>query len=191
MSSTPPGTPPQSRSLPRTVGPRLAAIPEGDDRERLTCPDCGFIEYANPKVVVGSVVYWQEKILLCRRAINPRHGFWTLPAGYLELNETAQDGALREAREEACARIALEGLIAVYNIPRLSQVQLIFRARLVDGAFAAGAESLDARLFDWDEIPWSELAFPSVRWALGHYREIAGAESFAARTNPAGETGDF
>jgi ADP-ribose pyrophosphatase YjhB (NUDIX family) len=191
MSSTPPGTPPRSRSLPRTVGPRVTAIPEGDDRERLTCPDCGFIEYANPKVVVGSVVHWQEKILLCRRAINPRRGFWTLPAGYLELNETAQDGALREAHEEACARIALEGLIAVYNIPRLSQVQLIFRARLVDGAFAAGAESLDARLFAWDDIPWDELAFPSVRWALGHYREIAGAESFAARTNPAGETGDY
>ena len=192
MSSTTPGTPPQSRSLPRSVGPRVAAIPEGDNRERLTCPECGFIEYANPKVVVGSVVHWQGRILLCRRAINPRHGFWTIPAGYLELNETAQDGAMREAHEEACARISLEGLIAVYNIPRLSQVQLIFRARLLDdGACAAGAESLEVKLFAWDEIPWSELAFPSTHWALGHYREIAGAGSFAAQTNPPGETGDY
>jgi ADP-ribose pyrophosphatase YjhB (NUDIX family) len=191
MSSTPPGTPPQSRSLARTVGPRVVAIPEGDNRERMTCPDCGFIEYANPKVVVGSVIHWQEKILLCRRAILPRRGFWTMPAGYLELNETAQDGAMREAQEEACARITLEGLIAVYNIPRLSQVQLIFRARLIDGAFAVGAESLEAQLFAWDEIPWDELAFPSVRWALGHDREIGGAAEFAPRTNPAGETGDY
>lgn len=192
MSSTPPGTPPaQTRNLPRRVGPRVATIPEGDNRERLTCPDCGFIEYANPKVVVGAVVHAQGKILLCRRAIMPRLGFWTMPAGYLELHETAQAGAIREAEEEACARIALEGLIAVYNIPRLSQVQLIFRARLLDGGFAAGPESQEVQLFAWEEIPWDELAFPSVRWALNHDHEIGAATEFMARTNPPSETGDY
>src|SRR5579862_5836199 len=107
--------------------------PAGDDRSRLVCRDCGFIQYENPKVVVGSVVSWQGRILLCRRAINPRKGYWTLPAGYMELNETTLDGARREAREEACAEIEIERLIAVYNMPRLSQVQLIYAARLVTG----------------------------------------------------------
>lgn len=180
-----------TRSFPRSAGPREPRIPEGDDRERLVCPDCGFIEYANPKVVVGSVARWQDRILLCRRAIPPRKGFWTLPAGYLELNETAPAGALREAWEEARARIELDGLIAVYNIPRLSQVQLIYRARLLAEAVAPGPESQEVGLFAWDELPWDEIAFPSVRWALGHFREIGEAAVFGARTNPPGETGDY
>src|SRR4051812_20183562 len=100
-------------------------IPEGDGQLRLVCRDCGFIAYENPKVVVGSVCRWEDKILLCRRAINPRSGFWTLPAGYMELNETSLEGAQREAWEEARASIEIERLLAVYNIPRLSQVQLI------------------------------------------------------------------
>lgn len=179
------------RSLPRTAGPRERRIPDGDDRERLICPDCGFIEYANPKVVVGSVARWQGMILLCRRNIHPRKGFWTLPAGYLELGETAPDGALREAWEEARARIELDGLLAVYNIPRLSQVQLIYRARLLSDTIAPGPESQDVRLFAWGELPWDELAFPSVRWALGHYREIGEAAEFSTRPNPPGETGDY
>lgn len=180
-----------SRSLPRTTGPREPRIPAGDDRERLVCPDCGFIEYANPKVVVGAVARWQDRILLCRRNIPPRKGYWTLPAGYLELNETAPAGALREAWEEARARIALDGLLAVYNIPRLSQVQLIYRARLLSAAIAPGPESQEVRLFAWDEVPWDDLAFPSVRWALGHYREVGDAAEFAARANPPGESGDY
>jgi ADP-ribose pyrophosphatase YjhB (NUDIX family) len=164
-------------------------IPEGDDRPRMTCADCGFIAYENPKVVVGSVALWEDRILLCRRAIEPRRGYWTLPAGYLELNESTEAGAAREAMEEATAKIALEGVLAVYNIPRISQVQVIYRARLVDPVVAPGPESLEVALFRWEEIPWDEIAFPSVHWALGHWRETAGEASFAARTNPPGETG--
>ena len=108
---------------------------------------------------------------LCRRAINPRRGFWTLPAGYLELNEATSAGAEREAWEEAQARLQIEGLLAIYDIPRISQVQLIYRARLLDDDVAAGIESLEVGLFGWDDIPWDELAFPSVRWALHHERE--------------------
>src|SRR5262245_43955876 len=114
----------------KPAGPSVRAIPEGDDRQRLICPDCGFIQYESPKIVVGSVARWQDKILMCRRAIPPRLGYWTLPAGYLELNESAVDGAVREAWEEARARIAINALLALYNIPRISQVQLIFRADL-------------------------------------------------------------
>lgn len=180
-----------ARTVKREVGPRVRAIPDGDDRERLVCPECTFIEYANPKVVVGAVVLWEGKILLCRRAISPRPGFWTLPAGYLELHETAQAGAMREVWEEAEARVELDGLIAVYNVPRLSLVQLMFRARLLDGKFAPGPESTEVALFSWDEIPWDELAFPSTHWTLNHYREIGDAPVFSTRTNPPGEMGDY
>jgi ADP-ribose pyrophosphatase YjhB (NUDIX family) len=165
--------------------------PEGDDRDRLVCRDCGFIQYDNPKVVVGSVTSWQGRILLCRRAINPRKGYWTLPAGYMELNETTLEGARREAREEACAEIEIERLIAVYNIPRLSQVQLIYAARLVTGEIGAGPESLEVALFDRADIPWSDLAFPSVRWALGHYRDGMGRQDYPVQANPTGEVGDY
>ena len=170
-------------------GPSLRAIPDGDDRERLICPDCGFIQYDNPKIVVGSVALWQDRILLCRRAINPRVGYWTLPAGFLELNETTAEGARREAWEEARARIEIEALLAVYNIPRLSQVQMFYRARLLSDAVEAGPESREVGLFAWDDIPWDDLAFPSVHWALRHYREIGTARDFAPRGNPPGETG--
>lgn len=180
-----------TRTLPRTSGPRESRIPEGDDRERLVCPECGFIEYANPKIVVGSVARWQDKILMCRRNIHPRKGFWTLPAGYLELGEAAPAGALREAWEEARARIELDGLLAVYNIPRLSQVQLIYRARLLSDAVSPGPESQEVALFAWNELPWEEIAFPSVRWALGHHREIGEAAEFTARGNPPGEMGEY
>jgi ADP-ribose pyrophosphatase YjhB (NUDIX family) len=161
-------------------------IPDGDNRERQVCPDCGFVNYENPKIVVGAVCHWEDRILLCRRAINPRRGFWTLPAGYMELNESAADAASREAWEEAEARIAIDGLLAVYSIPRISQVQLIYRARLISPAIAAGPESLDVVLFAWDEIPWDELAFPSVKWALDHFREAGTTQDFTARANPGG-----
>ncbi len=179
-----------SRTLP-SIGPRVVQVPEGDERERLVCPDCGFIQYDNPKIVVGSVVRWQDRILLCKRNINPRKGYWTLPAGYLELNETVEAGALREAWEEARAKIALEGMLAVYNIPRLSQVQIIYRARLLDDAIAAGPESQEVRLFTRAEVPWADLAFPSVHWALGHDHEVGDASVFAPRTNPPDQTGDL
>lgn len=175
---------PDSANFSRTV-------PEGDDRERLVCGDCGYVHYENPKIVVGSVASFGQRILLCRRAIEPRKGFWTLPAGYLELNEAAAEGARREAYEEARARIEIDQLLAVYSIPRISQIQLIFRAKLLDEGIEAGPESEEVALFAWEEIPWDEIAFPSVHWALGHYREVRGEDFFAPRANPEGETGDM
>ncbi|HZR35681.1 MAG TPA: NUDIX hydrolase, partial [Nevskia sp.] len=153
-------------------GPSVRGVPEGDNRERMICAECGFVLYDNPKIVVGSVPRWGDRVLLCRRAIHPRKGFWTLPAGYLELNESTGAGAEREAWEEAYARIRIEGLLAIYDIPRISQVQLIYRALLLDPEVAPGPESLEVGLFGWDDIPWDALAFPSVRWALTQEREV-------------------
>jgi ADP-ribose pyrophosphatase YjhB (NUDIX family) len=175
----------------RQAGNFERRVPEGDDRSRLVCRDCGYIQYENPRIVVGSVCHWEERILLCRRAINPRRGFWTLPAGYMELGETTAEGAKREAWEEARAKLELQGLIAVYNIPRLSQVQLIYRAALLAPNVEAGPESAEVGLFDWPSIPWEELAFPSVRWALGHYRDGAGEAGRAIESNPPGEWGNY
>lgn len=166
-------------------------VPDGDNRTRQVCADCGFINYENPKIVVGAVCHWGDRLLLCRRAINPRKGHWTLPAGFLELHETVTAGAAREAWEEARAKIEIETLLAVYTVPRISQVQLMYRARLVSDDVSAGPESLEVGLFTFDEIPWDDLAFPSVRWALHQYADSKHLDSFAAFTNPAGETGDF
>ncbi len=163
-------------------------VPPGDNMARTVCRQCGFVAYDNPKVVVGSVVRSAGGILLCRRAINPRRGFWTIPAGYMELNETPQAGAVREAREEACAEIEISGLLAVYAVPHLSQVQLIWRATLA-GGFEAGPESLEVGLFRPDEIPWNDLAFPSVHWALTHDRAAEAGEP-GPFANPDGETGE-
>lgn len=134
--------------------------------------------------MVGSVVVCDNRILLCRRAIEPRKGLWTLPAGFLEEHESPQDGARREAREEACVEIVPDALLAVYSVPHISQVQLMYRARIDKPDFAAGAESLEVRLFAWDEIPWDELAFPSVVWALKHYNESKDLSAFAPFSNP-------
>ena len=157
---------------------------------RLVCPDCGFINYENPKIVVGSVARWDDRILMVRRSIEPRSGFWTLPAGYLELNETTEAGARREAAEEAQAEIELEGLLAIYNIPRISQVQLIYRARLLSPNAAPGREAHEVALYRWDEIPWDLLAFPSVRWALHHFHDSLASPHWTPQTNPPGETGN-
>jgi ADP-ribose pyrophosphatase YjhB (NUDIX family) len=160
-------------------------IPDGDNRERLMCPDCGYISYENPKVVVGSVVVAEDRVLLCRRAIQPRHGFWTLPAGYLELGETAEEGAAREAFEEAGARILFDGILGIFSISRIGQMQLIFRARF-DGQpqFAAGTESLEVDLFAWNTIPWEQIAFPSVHWALHAWHRHGDGPLGPPATNP-------
>ncbi len=164
----------------------LRTIPEGEDRERLTCERCGFIAYDNPKIIVGSVATWEGRVLLCRRAIEPRRGLWTLPAGFLELNETPEEGARREAREEACAELRIGELLAVYTIRHISQVQLFYRAELVTPEIAAGPESLEVGLFEPDAIPRGELAFPSVAWALQHADEArVHAGPWVPRTNPA------
>lgn len=162
----------------------IRTTPEGEDRERLTCPDCGFIAYENPKIVVGSVVAVGDRVLLCRRAIEPRRGFWTLPAGYMEMGETVEEGAAREAWEEARARIRIEGVLAVYSIARIGQVQVIFRAQLAEPGFEAGPESLEVGLFGWEEVPWDGIAFPSVHWALRAWRDTAHAPLSAPVLNP-------
>ena len=165
-------------------------VPDGDNFPRAICDTCGFINYVNPKIVVGSVVTHGDAFLLCRRAIQPRHGFWTLPAGFMEEGETTEDGARREAFEEANAKIEIKDLLAVYNIPRISQVQLMYRAELPTPEFSAGDESLEVGLFTWDEIPWDELAFPSVHWALTQYRSVLGKDAIVPFTNPDGELGN-
>jgi len=158
-------------------GPRLRAVPEGDDRERLTCPDCGYVAYENPKVITGAVCTWQdggeEKVLLCRRAIEPRRGFWTIPAGFLELGETMVEGAVREVWEEARAEIEVGGLLGVFEIPHISQIYIVYHARMTSPAHAPGPESEATELLGWDEMPWDDLAFPSIRWALERYRDEA------------------
>jgi ADP-ribose pyrophosphatase YjhB (NUDIX family) len=175
----------KSKHIPPPPGPRFTRrVPDGDTMERYVCGDCGHIYYSNPKIVVGSVVVHDGKILLCRRAIEPRRGFWTLPAGFLEEHETPEDGAKREAKEEAECEIELDALLAVYSVPRISQVQLMYRARLKAPHFAPGTESLEVTLFAWEDIPWTELAFPSVVWALNRYRETKDQTVFAPGANP-------
>lgn len=160
-------------------------VPAGDNMERSVCARCGFIDYQNPKIVVGSVATAGNRILLCRRAINPRIGYWTLPAGYLEQHETTEEGARREAREEAEAVLTIRRLLVVYSITHLSQIQLMYLATLENPeTIGAGPESEEVGLFSWNEIPWSELAFPSVGWALRHYSEVKDREDFSPFTNP-------
>lgn len=175
-------TDPESSSLPY---PFRTEIPRGDSRPRQVCQSCGFIHYVNPKVIVGSVVFHGELILLCKRSIEPRSGYWTLPAGFLEERETTEEGARREAREEALADIEIDALLAIYNIPHISQVQLIYRATLnnPDG-FGVGEESEAVELFRRDEIPWDELAFPTVQWALEQSEVVAGQTAFPPFSNP-------
>src|SRR5271155_2674642 len=149
-------------------------IPDGDNRERMVCTGCGHVGHDNPKVIVGAGVGSDNRILMCRRAIEPSKGPWTLPAGYMELGETLEEGAAREALEEAEAAITIEGILGIFSIARIAQVQVIFRARFSDTGppvFGAGPESLDVRLFGSHEIPWDEIAFPSVRWALNAWLE--------------------
>jgi len=144
-------------------------VPEGDTVPRHVCTSCGTIHYENPKMVVGCIPEWEDQILLCRRAIEPRRGLWTLPAGFMENAETTAEGAQRETLEEANARVEILGLYALFNIPHINQVYILFRSRLLDLDFSAGAESLETRLFKEDEIPWDEIAFITVRRTLHHY----------------------
>ena len=141
-------------------------IPDGDSHLRHVCPQCGEIHYQNPKVIVGCIAEWEHRILLCRRAIEPCYGLWTLPAGFMENGESTTQAALRETHEEACARVGIEQLFALVNIPHISQVHLFYRAHLLDTNFAPGEESLETQLFSEDEIPWHELAFSSVDHCL-------------------------
>ena len=143
--------------------------PQDDITPRSVCPACGTIHYVNPLVVVGTVPYLGDKVLLCKRNIEPRRGKWTLPAGFMELDESTAQGALRETQEEAGAEVALEGLFTLLNVARVGQVHIYYRARLLSDRFAPGHETLEARLFHEHEIPWEELAFRTVQETLRHY----------------------
>ena len=144
-------------------------IPTGDTFPRFVCEDCHTIHYQNPKIIAGCLPIWEDKILLCKRAIEPRYGLWTLPAGFMESNETVEQAAMRETWEEAKAKIDQLSLYAVISLPRISQVYMMFRTCLQDLTFAPGNESLDVHLFTQDEIPWDDLAFPVIRWTLTYY----------------------
>jgi ADP-ribose pyrophosphatase YjhB (NUDIX family) len=156
-------------------------VPEGDTHTRAVCPACGHIQYQNPKVVVGSVPVWEDRILICRRAIEPRHGKWTLPAGFMENGETAPEGAAREALEEANARVQIEQLYTLFSVPHISQVYVLFRAKLLDLDFSPGLESLETKLVTEEEIPWDELAFASVKRTLAHFVEDSRSGVFLPR----------
>jgi len=144
-------------------------IPPLDSLPRAVCSRCGHIHYENPRMVVGCVAEWQGSILLCRRAIQPRHGLWTLPAGFMEMNETTAEAAARETLEEACATVEIDAAYAMVNLPHVGQVHLFYRGRLPDGRFAPGEESLETALFAPADIPWESLAFRSVAFCLQHY----------------------
>lgn len=144
-------------------------IPEGDTLPRHVCPACGTIHYQNPKIVAGCIPEWRGKILLCRRAIEPRHGLWTLPAGFMENGETTQEAAVRETWEEARARVDIDSLYAVFSIPHISQVYMLFRGPLQGETYSAGPESLEVALFDETDIPWQQIAFPVIRETLVRY----------------------
>lgn len=144
-------------------------IPAGDSVPRHVCDTCHTIHYQNPKIVVGCIPIWEDKILLCRRAIEPRYGLWTLPAGFMENGETTAQGAMRETLEEANARVELVGLYTLINLPHISQVYMMFRGTLLDLDFSPGIESLEVALFREEDIPWDELAFTTIRDTLTHF----------------------
>ena len=174
---------PASTAAPSTVPPRPAVkfcsacgaeriefrVPEGDTLPRHVCAACGTIHYQNPKIVVGCLPELGDQVLLCLRAIEPRRGLWTLPAGFLENGETLTAGAVRETLEEANAHVAIGNLYTIISLPHISQVYMMFRAQLLDRGFGPGAESLDVRLFDEDAIPWEDLAFRTIGRTLRNY----------------------
>lgn len=162
------------RFCPECGGKVAITRPEGDTADRHVCTTCETIHYINPKVIVGAVCHWDDKVLLCRRAIEPRTGYWTVPAGFMEIGESTEEGAVRETWEEATARIEIQGLLGMYNIVRLSQVQIFYTARLLSPDFAAGIETQELDLFSWDDIPWDDLAFPTVHWILQKALAIRG-----------------
>lgn len=146
-------------------------IPPGDTLPRHICEQCGTIHYQNPKIIVGALPVWEERVLLCRRAIEPRHGMWTLPAGFMENEETTAQAAARETLEEACARIEVGELYTLIDVPHISQVHIVYRARLLDLDFRPGEESLEVALFREEDIPWQQIAFRSILMSLRHFFE--------------------
>ncbi len=166
---------------PECAGTVLLKKIEGDDRERFVCSTCLTVFYTNPKMVIGAIPEWDGNVLLCRRAIQPARGKWTLPAGYLENGETISECAVRETVEEAGALIADLTPYALVNLPRINQVYFIFRSQLIENKFQAGAESLEVKLFPPAEIPWQELAFASIKEVLKLYCEDINLKKFPFR----------
>ena len=158
------------------------SVPAGDNRPRHVCADCGMIYYDNPNIVAGCIPEWEGSILLCKRAIEPRYGYWTLPAGFMENAETTHEAAARETLEEANARVNVEQLYTVLNIPHTNQVYMMFRASLSDLDYSPGAETLECRMFREEEIPWKELAFPTIVHTLRFYFEDRRHGAFQMRT---------
>ncbi len=144
---------------------------EGDDFKRYCCENCNTIHYTNPKLVVGVLAYWEDKVLLCKRSIEPRKGYWNIPAGFLENNEMAEQGAQREAWEEAEAKVDIKGVLAVYSLPVANQIYIHFHGELLNGEFGVGVESLESQLFCEEEIPWDDIAFTSSSFALKKFFE--------------------
>ena len=144
-------------------------IPPTDNMPRLVCPNCNYIHYENPKMICGSLVIYEDKVLLCRRAIEPQYGLWTLPAGFMENGETMAEGAARESFEEADAVVINPQLYCRYDIPDIGQIYVIYLNDLKDGAYGIGSESLDSALFKEEDIPWDEIAFEAVRRTLNNY----------------------
>ena len=164
--------------MPRSIqhcracgGTVVYAVPAEDNRERATCTKCGTVHYENPLNVVGTLPVWEDRVLLCRRAIEPRRGLWTLPAGFMELGETVEEGAVRETTEEAGARIELQGLFTMLDVARVGQVHFFYRARMLDIDFVPGPESLEAKLFAEADIPWEDIAFRTTKRTLELYFE--------------------
>lgn len=161
-------------------------IPDGDDRLRYICTHCDIIHYQNPRVIVGCLITRGEQVLLCRRAIEPRKHYWTIPAGFLENGETMLHGALRESQEEACAEVDGETLYRLFDIPRINQVYVFYRGELRGEHFGVGPESLEVKLFDEKDIPWAELAFPVVTDMLTEYFQDRKTGSFPVRVQQPG-----
>lgn len=151
------------------AGPLRFEIPVGEDRTRAICSQCGVVHYANPKIVAGCLALWEQQILMCRRAIEPRFGYWTLPCGYMEEGETVEEAASRETLEETLAQVRIERLFSLISLPEISQVYLVFLAHLREPRFAPTLESTEVRLMRPDEIPWEALAFPAVEYVLRAY----------------------
>ncbi len=149
--------------------PVTRRIPTGDNRPRYVCVECEAIHYQNPRIIAGCLPVHEDRVLLCRRSIQPRAGLWTLPAGFLENGETTAQGALRETREEANANVEIIDIYTMFSLPHISQVYMFFRARLLDLDFAAGEETEAVHLFREEEVPWDELAFPVITETLKHY----------------------
>jgi len=163
--------------------PTCLKVPDGDHRERHVCDHCNIIHYQNPRIIAGCIPTSGDRVLLCKRAIEPRRGYWTLPAGFLENGETTMEGALRECQEEAGAQLHNPLLCGIYDIPHISQVYVFYRGPLINDTFSVGDESLEVELFREQEVPWENLAFPVISLALEHHFADCQAELRGVRSS--------